>query len=75
MPREQCNGAGLIGVVLRWLAAAALLGLSLQCAAQTAVKPQEGAVSQWAKLPVVRLSFEGVAAEKLIPLSGRLPQA
>ncbi|MGA7653610.1 MAG: POTRA domain-containing protein [Terracidiphilus sp.] len=32
-------------------------------------------MSQWAKLPVVRISYEGVAADKLISLRGHLPQA
>jgi len=75
MPREQCNGGGPVGVVLRWLTAVALLGISLRCVAQTGVETQTGPVSQWAKLPVVRISIEGVAADRLVSMQGRLLQA
>ena len=75
MPPEKCNGGRKIGVVLGRLAAAALLGISLRCAGQAGGQPQGGEVSQWAGLPVKRISFEGVAAEKLISLPGHLPQA
>ncbi|HVA90906.1 MAG TPA: POTRA domain-containing protein, partial [Chloroflexota bacterium] len=75
MPREQCNGGRSTGAVLRRVTAAALLGLSLRCAAQPGGQPPEGAVSQWAKLPVVRISFEGVAADKLVSAREHLAQA
>ncbi len=75
MPREQCNGGRKVGVVPRCIAAAALLGLSLGCAAQGAGQAAPGPASQWAKLPVVRISFEGVAAGKLVSLAKQLPQS
>jgi outer membrane protein insertion porin family len=74
MPREQCNGGGSIGAVLKGLAAAALLILWLGCAARAGGQPQNGPLSHWARLPVVEISYEGVAADKLISLRGNLPQ-
>lgn len=74
MPREQCSGGRTIGVLLRCLLAAALLGLLLRCEAQAGGQPGSNPLSQWAKLPVVRVSFEGVAAERLVSIPERLPQ-
>jgi outer membrane protein insertion porin family len=38
-------------------------------------EPQAGSLAEWAGLPVLRISFEGVAEARLAPLPGHLAQA
>ncbi len=75
LPREQCNSGGSIGAVLRTLATAALFALALGSASPIEGQAQAGVLSQLANLPVVHISYEGVAADKLVSLGGHLPQA